>query len=100
MDAKNSAKTKIKSSFKQVAPHLEKLHESTSTEIFLRENKQNLPKDIAYANPHNIMCEAIDCYSKADTEVHLKVGTKGIIPLFLCTKCRSKLALDEVSADL
>jgi hypothetical protein len=35
-------------------------------------------------NIGNGTCEAVGCYSKASIEIHLKVGTKGIIPLFLC----------------
>jgi hypothetical protein len=50
-------------------------------------------------NPNNTTCEAVGCNSKADIHIHLKVGTKGIFPLFLCTKCRSKLRLDELSSD-
>lgn len=44
---------------------------------------------------NNIVCEAVGCYSKADIEVHIKVGSKGTIPVFLCVECRSKFHLDE-----
>ncbi|HEY7078839.1 MAG TPA: hypothetical protein VH500_03995 [Nitrososphaeraceae archaeon] len=45
-------------------------------------------------NNDNLVCEAVGCRSMADTEVHINVD-KGIIPLFLCSKCRSKFHLDE-----
>jgi hypothetical protein len=97
MDFKNSEKTKIKSDFKQAKPQLEKL---TSIELILGENKQGLPENIADANRHSVICEALECYSKADTKVHLKVGTKGIIPLFLCTNCKSKLCLETTEGEI
>jgi hypothetical protein len=96
MEAENSPKAKIRSDFKQVTPQLEK---PTATEIILSENKHGLPENTADTNPHNIMCEAVGCYSQADTKIHLKVGSKGIIPLFLCTTCKSKLHLSESSED-
>jgi hypothetical protein len=96
MDAKNNTKTKIKN---DLTPQLEKLDEATSTEIIFMENKQDLPENVAETAPRNT-CEAVGCYSQASTTVHLKDGTKGIIPLFLCKKCRSELHLDEVSADM
>jgi hypothetical protein len=40
-------------------------------------------------------CEAVGCYSKASIEIHLKVGTKGMIPLFLCANCTPKLCPDD-----
>ncbi len=42
----------------------------------------------------NFVCEAVGCHSKADTEVRVKVA-KGMICLFLCSTCKSKLRLDE-----
>jgi len=63
----------------------------------LRENKQGITENIADRNGHSITCEAINCYLKADTEVHLKVGTKGMIPLFLCANCKSKLLVDDTT---
>jgi hypothetical protein len=35
------------------------------------------------------------CYSKASIEIHLKVGTKGMIPLFLSANCTPKLCPDD-----
>jgi hypothetical protein len=97
MDAKNIAKTKIKDDFKQIPPQLEKMDEPIKAEMILTENKQNQSKSIADRNRHSITCEAVNCYSKADTEVYLKVGTKGMISLFLCTNCKSKLLLDDTT---
>lgn len=46
-------------------------------------------------NIGNSTCEAVGCYSKASIEIHLKVGTKGMIPLFLCANCTPKLCPDD-----
>ena len=37
-----------------------------------------------------VVCEALGCQSKANVEVHLKVGAKRILPLFLCDNCKRK----------
>jgi hypothetical protein len=64
MDAKNSAKTKIKNDFKQVTLQLEKLDQPISTEIILRKNKQDLSENIADRNRHSITCEAWNVIQK------------------------------------
>jgi hypothetical protein len=38
---------------------------------------------------NDIVCEAIDCSSKATKMLTLKVGSKGTISLFLCENCKS-----------
>jgi hypothetical protein len=48
----------------------------------------------------NIICEAYSCNLVADTEVHLNAGTKGILTIYLCAKCRSKLHFDETFGNL
>jgi hypothetical protein len=37
-----------------------------------------------------VVCEALGCQSKANVEVHLKVGAKRILPLFFCDNCKRK----------
>jgi hypothetical protein len=37
-----------------------------------------------------VVCEAHGCQSKANVEVHLKVGAKRILSLFLCDNCKRK----------
>ena len=43
---------------------------------------------------NKVICEAIGCHSEADIEVHINIA-KGIIPLFLCSNCKSKFHLDK-----
>ena len=51
-------------------------------------------------NIGNSTCEAVGCYSKVSIEIYLKVGTKGIIPLFLCANCKAKLCPDDNNVNL
>ena len=48
---------------------------------------------------NTILCEAIGCNLVADTEVRLNAGTKGIVSLYLCANCRSKLRFDETAKE-
>jgi hypothetical protein len=98
MDANINAKTK--SEPKDVTSKIQKIGYPVSTEISLMKNNQDMSEDIAATNPHNIMCEAVGCYSQADTKVHVKVGSKGLIPVFLCTMCKSKLRLETAESEL
>jgi hypothetical protein len=99
VDAKNNTKTKIevKNDLKDVTSQVEKLDQPISTEIIAK--TRNDMSNNTTQNPNNTSCEAVGCYSKADGMVHIKVGTKGVIPLFLCIGCRSKFHLDEFSSD-
>ena len=97
MNRTYNTKAKVKESFKQVTPQLE---EPTRTEIIFMENKLDIPENIADRNRHSITYEAIDCYSKADTQVHLKVGSKRLMPVFLCTVFKSKLHLEIAESEI
>jgi hypothetical protein len=37
-------------------------------------------------NDHNV-CEYVDCSNKANMAIEVRVGTSGVITLFLCNKC-------------
>jgi hypothetical protein len=39
---------------------------------------------------HNLICEAVGCYSKTTTKVKVKVGSEKIILLFLRDMCEPK----------
>ena len=44
---------------------------------------------------NNGICEAVGCLAKATTEITVKVGQLGVIPLRLCKGCVDKFNRDE-----
>jgi hypothetical protein len=47
------------------------------------------------AEINNSICEAVDCFAAATTEIMVRVGQQGVIPLRLCKGCVNKFAGDE-----
>lgn len=39
---------------------------------------------------YNSICEAVGCFARATNNIAVKVGTLGVISLFLCNDCISK----------
>lgn len=43
---------------------------------------------------NNSLCEVVGCYSKADTNIAVHVGSQGTITLLLCNNCVPKFDTD------
>jgi hypothetical protein len=46
---------------------------------------------------NNSICEAVGCFAKVTTEILVKVGQQGVIPLRLCKDCVYKFAGNDDS---
>ena len=51
---------------------------------------QLMVKQIIDTRLNNDLCEAAGCFADATTEIHVKVGDLGTIPLMLCESCVTK----------
>jgi hypothetical protein len=41
------------------------------------------------------ICEAVDCFAEATTEIEVSVGQRGTLPLSLCNICVNKFVGDD-----
>jgi hypothetical protein len=46
--------------------------------------------NVSQENNNNVICEAVECNAQATSKLAIRVGTKGVIFLFLCDNCRPK----------
>jgi hypothetical protein len=49
---------------------------------------------------NDTICEAVRCYSKVAKKVVIKMGSPGIIFLFLCDGCEPRFSSDQTNDDI
>ena len=55
-----------------------------------------MSQDIISAQDNKGICEAIGCFTQATEKIHVKIGQKGTICLYLCRNCVGKFADNQV----